>query len=169
VETPHRNPLSSANLPLAKRASKRFWAKVRKGDGCWEWTASQQNGYGAFGFGKRGQNVRAHRFSYFLAHGDVPDRKHVLHRCDNPRCVRPDHLFLGTDADNAADRDAKGRWHGGIGERAHKAKLTAREVVEIRQRYEEGGTSYPKLAREYGVTWPAIYAIVRRRSWKHVT
>ena len=85
----------------------RFWAKVEKTDGCWLWTASTINsGYGAVGF--MGHRTTAHRMSWFLAHGSWPDLC-VLHRCDVKLCVRPDHLFLGTQADNVRDMDEKGR------------------------------------------------------------
>ena len=82
--------------------------KVGKTDSCWEWTGAQfANGYGAFQV--NGKTVRAHRFAWELAHGPIPEGIRVLHHCDNRLCCRPDHLFLGTDADNAADKIAKGR------------------------------------------------------------
>lgn len=92
----------------------RFWSKVNQSDECWTWTASKDDkGYGKIGLpGRKGWGF-AHRVSYSLEHGVelTPDQK-VLHRCDNPPCVRPDHLFLGTAADNAADMVAKGRSRG---------------------------------------------------------
>jgi hypothetical protein len=87
----------------------RFWDKVRIGDGCWEWQASKRaTGYGQFAYlGK--PSVKAHRVAWMLNRGLIPDGVCVLHRCDNPGCVRPSHLFLGTQEDNIRDREVKGR------------------------------------------------------------
>lgn len=89
----------------------RFWSKVEKTDGCWLWTACvDQAGYGKFGEGGQGgRTLRAPRVSYEWAYGPIPDGLYVLHRCDTPACVRPDHLFLGNAKDNALDVAKKGR------------------------------------------------------------
>lgn len=88
--------------------AERFWAKVEKTDGCWEWTAFvHPKGYGMFGVGREAR--RAHRVSYEIANGPIPDGLCVCHSCDNRRCVRPDHLFLGTNQDNVDDKMRKGR------------------------------------------------------------
>lgn len=92
----------------AKTARDFFWTKVRKTDGCWEWTGSRTNkAYGQFYDGLRG--VRAHRYSWEIEHGAIPSGACVLHRCDDPICVRPDHLFLGSHAENMADMTTKRR------------------------------------------------------------
>lgn len=92
--------------PLAVR----FWAKVEKTPTCWEWRGATVTGYGHISMGGVLGKIRlAHRISWEMHNGPIPDGLHVCHRCDNPKCVRPDHLFLGTDLDNAQDRDAKGR------------------------------------------------------------
>ena len=87
----------------------RFWSKVVKADGCWEWTAYRDPlGYGRLNVD--GVPVLAHRLAYELEHGAIPDGMCILHRCDNPPCVNPDHLWLGTQADNSLDMASKGRW-----------------------------------------------------------
>lgn len=103
-----------AALYVDARVVKRFWAKVRKTDGCWEWTGSRdRKGYGRLSIGSRLDGSKrphgAHRIAWVLARGSIPNGLSVLHHCDNPRCVRPDHLWLGTIADNNRDMFAKGR------------------------------------------------------------
>lgn len=93
-----------------ERVAELFWTKVRKGESCWEWQASvNSSGYGWFRFGEKRTPTGAHRVAYVLANGPIPDGLQVLHRCDNPPCVNPTHLFLGTNGDNHADKLAKGR------------------------------------------------------------
>jgi hypothetical protein len=85
----------------------RFWGYVRMGDGCWEWTGATQGGYGAFHL--RSRVIRSSRFSWMIHRGEIPAGMVVCHRCDNPPCVRPDHLFLGDHTENAIDSLSKGR------------------------------------------------------------
>jgi len=135
--------------------------------GCWLWTASAlsgQAGYGGFARRHR-QSALAHHVSWEFAYGPIPPGLNVLHRCDVRICVRPDHLFLGTQLDNVQDRDAKGR--GSYGELHHHAKLTDADVVAIRQRWPHGATQ-ACLAHEFGVRPSQIANIVHRRSWKHL-
>ena len=116
----------------------RFWAKVSKTDGCWLWRASVDRwGYGQIGSsGKPRTMLKAHRVSWEFAYGAIPDGLSVLHRCDTPACVRPEHLFLGTQQDNVADMNAKGR---NRFQRQNPAlKLSEEQVRAIRHRRSRG-------------------------------
>lgn len=160
---------------------RRFGEKVFAGEGCWEWKAGKDGaGYGAFKVGKR--QYRAHRFSWEMSNGPIPDGLFVCHKCDNPGCVNPDHLFLGTPADNIADRDDKHRQASGDRSGPHKypermargeqngnVKLDSEKVIAIRGRYASGLISLPKLAAEYGVGFAAIHKIVIRKTWRHIS
>lgn len=150
----------------------RFWAKVRKasGDACWEWQASKTHwGYGRFYNRKKRLVERAHRFSWELQGAPIPAGLNVLHRCDNPSCVRPDHLFLGTFKDNARDMVNKGRCRPGRfpGVKNPKAKLSPEQVRQIFER-NKSGESQSSLAREFGVTSNAVRGIVIGEKWRHL-
>lgn len=138
---------------------------------CEEWTGRVNDaGYGVVWDNTIKRPVRAHRLAWEAEHGPIPDGMCVLHRCDNPPCVRLDHLRLGTHADNMADMIAKRR-NPCVGRRseAHQmAKLTAEQVIEIRERHAAGGITQRQLAAEYGVSYPHVSLIVRRKTWKHL-
>jgi len=177
-----------------KELAKRFWPKVdRRGpDECWPWMAYRdRNGYGRISVGGRaGRTELAHRLAWTLANGPIPASLCVLHRCDNPSCVRPEHLFLGTQHENLLDMVAKrrhvnarhpellarGERHGSWthperlrrGSMCAQAKLKEDDVLFIRERYREGGISTRQLARAFGVSQPAIRAVLRRETWRHV-
>lgn len=139
----------------------RFWKKVRKTDDCWEWTGSRSvKGYGNFSI--NGRFIRASRYSYELHFGPIQDGLFVCHRCDNPTCVRPDHLFLGTNSQNIRDCVEKGRNTSGT----QPFRLTDDQVREIRSAH--GPLGYTKLAAAYGVTRAAIRDVVKRRSYPDV-
>lgn len=153
--------------------TKRFWAKVDKTGDCWEWRGrNSRYGYGRISLrlrtvGKANRDLFAHRVAWELTYGPIPSGLCVLHRCDNRLCVRPDHLFLGTRTDNAADRQSKGRTRTGhlYGEKSTVAKLTAEQVRTIRRRYAEESISYKQLAREFQVDQSQIAHIVTRKQW----
>ena len=142
----------------------RFWGKVDKSSDCWLWTGMKgKSGYGRFRL-PQGE-IRAHRMSWELSNGrKVPSGMLVCHRCDNPGCVNPRHLFLGTSYDNQLDSVKKGRTAGG--EKNGRAKLTSRLVQEIRTRYGKSGISLRSLAGAYGVDHTTIHAIVRKENWR---
>lgn len=150
----------------------RFWSHVERSDGdqCWEWLGCRAHGYGKFWADVDGHRrlLGAHRVAWFLAHGEWPYTC-VLHRCDNPGCVRPDHLWLGSMAENNRDRELKGRTVTGdhAGQRNGRAKLTEDAVRAIRTR-RAAGERRDHLAAEYGVTERVIYLVVHRRLWTHV-
>lgn len=175
----------------------RFWSYVEKTDTCWNWTGCKHE----FGYGKirmRGMTEKTHRFSYRLHFGDIADGMCVCHRCDNPACVRPDHLFLGTRGDNNRDMYAKGRNNNPTGDasgtrkhpesrprgenhyyRKHPekvrrgsqmglAKFTESEVEKVLHMALILEKGISEIAKLYGVTPPTIGQMVRGNTWKHV-
>lgn len=147
----------------------RFWNSVRKTNDCWEWVGYvSPSGYGICGHTKTKSRVEtfAHRYSWMLAYGEIPQSMFVCHKCDNRKCVRPDHLFLGTAEENAYDMVSKGR--NAYGERASSAKLTDERVRAIRQEYLSGKVGCLSLAKKYGVSKRTIQNIVHGDTWKHL-
>jgi hypothetical protein len=147
----------------------RFWSKVQKTDGCWLWTGAKNSwGYGQMS-AMHGERI-ASRVSWVLANGPIPDGQEVCHSCDNPPCVRPDHLFLGTTLENAQDRSRKNRTDRVTeqrGEQHHKARLTNAIVVIIRQQARDGLT-HEQIAALHGVSKSTVQGVVSRRNWAHV-
>lgn len=162
----------------------RFWRKVDKSGDCWIWLAGKdRKGYGKFSLGgkydangnRRNTMVSAHRISYELAHGAIPEHDDfhgmcVLHRCDNPGCVNPDHLFLGTNEDNVHDMLTKGRnaTNPNLGSAHAMAILNESQVRELHSRYQSGGITQAELATEYGVSLSTINHIMTGRLWSHL-
>lgn len=150
----------------------RFWEKVNEAgpmmrpdlDPCWIWTGHIVGGYGRFKVGKK--TLCAHRVSWTLIFGD-PKELFVLHHCDNPSCVRPSHLFLGTKKDNAQDALSKNRLYITYGENAGNSKLTEIAVRDIRRR-RASGESKSALAKEFGIGLSQVYNIVKGRQWQSV-
>lgn len=161
----------------------RFWAKVSKPDDpndCWLWTAGKFNsGYGCFSI--NGVSRQSHRISYAIQHGEIPEGLLVCHYCDVRGCVNPNHLWLGTCADNGADCTKKGRRAlGGMngahthpelvrrGEAHVRAKLNDEKVRAIRLLYSVGTTPQESLAKQFGVSKSLIWAILAGKIWLHV-
>lgn len=135
---------------------------------CWEWEgASLPRRYGLFTFD--GERTRvAHKLMLKLWFNGLPHGLLALHACDNPKCVNPNHLWLGTSQENSDDCVQKNRQYRPKGEQHNMAKLTEADVRSIRQRYALGHLPYKSVAAEYGVTAQAIFQVVRRIHWKHI-
>ena len=151
---------------------KRFWEKVDKRDDneCWDWKAYSDLywGYGTFRF--RNKTQKAHRVAWTLTKGEIPNSLCVLHKCDNPACVNPAHLFLGTNLDNIKDRDAKNRQSHDMGRKGSKhsqAKLKEEDVICIRLLYQIEITQR-EISKIYRVSPMLIHKIVHRKLWKHI-
>jgi len=145
----------------------RFWRKVNKTSECWEWTAGcDKDGYGKFDV--HGKTVRAHIFSFFLHHGNIASDLLVLHRCDNPRCVRPDHLFAGTHKDNAQDRNSKNRHFVTSEDRGKNRKLTAEQVRAVIFMCRLGTHTQVEIATIFNITQSQVSRIKNRRHWKFI-
>lgn len=186
-KTPQQSPLGdlAVNAPRRFSASpldktdfseavlKRFFKRVDTSPhpkGCHLWkTKGNPDAYGAFRIGDR--NHRATRVAYAIAFGKTPEGLQMCHHCDNPPCVNPSHLFLGTHMDNAMDRDKKGRRVKPVlprGEKHPNHKLTDDEVLKIRTEYAAGGITQKELARKYSISQPTISVVILRTRWTHL-
>ena len=163
--------LPRPRLPLAERFRRIGWKVTASG--CWEWSGSlNSNGYGQISSGAKSEGghaapMVASRLAWTIANGPIPEGLFVCHKCDNPPCVNPDHLFLGTPLDNAADMARKRRTLNG--ERRPQSKLTDMQVDEIRAWYKTGIISQKSLGQMYGVDASAISLIVNRRRRRNNT
>jgi len=153
--------------------AERFWAKVQSGpdNECWKWTGAKDNlGYGRFGVDAENRSILAHRIAYELTHGAIPEGMIVCHSCDNPSCVNPAHLWLGTMSDNSQDMIKKGRGRNNTpeGEAHPMAKLSnsdVREIVALRKQ----GLALNAIALQFNVRAPTIHKIVTGKNWTHIT
>lgn len=148
--------------------SERFWQKVSKKDenSCWEWNASFTQGYGWFHFDKEKGPKFAHRVSAFLSGliEDIDTELHVLHKCDNTKCCNPNHLFIGTNADNVADRVRKNRTKAvpKYGELNGMSKLSSNDVDCVRKLYKDNGLSQSEIAKMFNIKQPHVSRIVNQ-------
>ena len=157
----------------------RFWEKVQIGQTCWTWTGDKTNGYGRFWF--KGQNISAHRYSYETQVGPIPEGLLVCHHCDNPSCVRPSHLFVGTQKENLQDCISKGRYPTGDkiwqktqpekvlrGERAGNSKLTEAQAITIWS-MANCGMLLTEVADLFDISFVTVSSIKRGKTWQHAT
>lgn len=157
-------PIPRAAIPLEERFRRIGWTV--SDSGCWEWNGIKRRGYGMINSGKRNSKghhipLIASRVAWTLHYGEIPEDMFICHTCDNPPCVNPDHLFLGTQHENNSDMAQKKRTLNG--ERRPQSKLTDNEVEEIRRKYVEGGISQQVLGKQYGVSQSAVSLIVSRQ------
>lgn len=150
---------------ITDKLKERFLNKVEmvSESGCWIWMGKcNDRGYGLLRINKKA--VRAHRVSWTIHNGKIPLPLCVLHSCDTPLCVNPTHLFLGTQADNVADRDKKHRREGLKGEDNNMAKLKKEDILKIRADHR----SLLAIAKDYGMTISPISAIKNYKTWRHI-
>lgn len=148
----------------------RFWSKVdiQGPNDCWNWTGCKARGYGQFRL--NGSARKAHRVAWQIANGYLAPEMVVCHHCDNPSCVNPAHLFVGTHADNVADKMTKGRYQHGVslGENHGLHVLSENDVLEIRRMYRNGGYTYSDLGQRFHVSRMQIGRVVNGQSWSHL-
>ena len=153
-------------IEITEKLLQRFWSKVDKFGECWNWQASTRLGYGAFKIS--GIVWETHRLAWLLEHNRIPAGKYVCHTCDNRRCVRLEHLFLGTPKDNHADMVQKGRQVITRGEAVGNSILSASIVRQIRRIQHSMGWGSRRIGRVLDISNDAVEAVLSGRSWKHV-
>ena len=157
---------SGKKPPFCPETVARFWAKVERADGCWEWQGKKNpQGYPEF---KAPPYRNGHRWLYAHLFGPIPTGQFVLHKCDNPGCVNPAHLELGDQAENMRQRSVRGRANTPKGEDVKTALLTEAQVIEMRRRYYAGRATQKELAQEFGLAYPSIGPVLRGETWAHV-
>lgn len=135
------------------------------GDGCWEWTGAKDwDGYGRMRIGGR-RSARAHRIAWAIANRSDPGSLFVCHRCDNPSCVRPGHLYLGTALQNNRDKIERGRTNWARGSRVGTSKLTDEQVEAVFALYKSGNVRQKDIARQFGVSQSAVQLVLSGKNW----
>jgi hypothetical protein len=164
------NDLSGKDVVAAKEKFFLGFKKVESG--CWEWQKGKVEGYGALCVGSMAGNnlttALAHRLSYRLFVEKIPKGLLVLHRCNNRKCVNPEHLYAGTNQDNTNDKMRAGMALGATGESGGHSKLTEEDVIEMRKMRQETGMSYKKLANLFNVSDSAAWSACTKKTWKHI-
>lgn len=163
-------PRRNKEIKLNEKQIQRFWRGVDKRgeDECWEWSRCKNaGGYGIIEVNKK--VLRANRVSWVIENGEIPNGLIVCHKCDNPSCCNPSHLFLGTHFDNAMDRTAKGRGPSNFGNKNPRAKLNEHSVMLIKLLYrKEKDFNATALSKMFCCKASSIYDIVLGRNWKHI-
>ena len=158
----------NAKIKKEKYSSKEYLMskiQIDKKTGCWNWKGSRhKQGYGTKAFA--GKRIKTHRLFYEIFIGKIPERICVCHKCDNPPCCNPDHLFIGTYKDNMQDMIKKNRSNFLVGEKCKRASFKNEDILEIRRLYPS--VTQAELARRYKRSEGAIASIIHRRSWKHI-
>jgi hypothetical protein len=178
-------PVPIIEIPtLNSKDQIRFWSKANltaNPERCWEWNAAKsKEGYGRFSLNYK-EKYMAHRLAFVLHHKKPINKLLVCHTCDNPSCINPSHLFLGTHLDNFKDMKEKGRSCKGNrsrnylypekrqkGESNGSSKLKEHQIIEIRNKYDNENMSSKEIANQYGVHETTINNIVKRKKWKHI-
>lgn len=156
------NPADSLDM-----ISERFWKKVEKTAGCWRWMGAKND----CGYGKLGvflTEIYAHRMAMYLTGTVIPPGLFACHKCDNPSCVNPGHIFIGSNTDNMLDCAKKGRMRRAVGEKVPRARFTSEQIMGIRSAYKRNLFGYLKIAKIFGVSSGCIRGIIQRKTWKHI-
>jgi hypothetical protein len=152
---------------VARYTPEKFWSNATWQGECLVWNKDlHKDGYGQLTYHRK--YYLSHRLSWILTFGDIPKGLYVLHKCDNPPCINPNHLYLGTQQDNVNDMYSKHRDNNLFGSKHGMALLTEDQVREILKLYDTGTIQIKQLAERYGISKTGIYHIVHRENWKHL-
>lgn len=150
---------------LSKEVENKFWSRVQilSESECWNWVAGKDGrGYGGFSV-NHNKSYLAHRVAYMYANGEIPEKMFVCHKCDNPQCCNPSHLFLGTPKDNMQDKARKGRGNAPKGEFSGRSKLTKEDVIKIR--HLRKSKTLLEIAQEFGISFQHVSDIANGKKW----